>query len=80
MFEVEYHTLDTSDSSNRYLALDNVPSSTTNVALDSIGGTAQALAGDFGVDGTRIVWDDPSYGLYDVLASGDKVRVIYDRS
>ena len=79
-FEVDYFTLDAADSSNKFLALNGTPISATNVAMDLIGGTAQALTGDFAVDGTRVKWDSPSYGLYNQLAMGDKVRVIYDRS
>ena len=79
-FEVEYFTLDTTDSSNKYVDLTGSPSIADNVALDLIGGTAQALNGDFGVDSTRVKWDSTSYGLYTLLASGDQLRVIYDRS
>jgi hypothetical protein len=35
---------------------------------------------DFGVDGTRVKWNDATYGLYNQVAAGDRVRVIYDRS
>lgn len=79
-FEVEYHQLSPTDASNKYLDLTSVPVSAQNVALDLISGTAQALNGDFAVDGTRIKWDSTTYGLYDDLAAGDKLRVIYDRS
>lgn len=79
-FEVEYFTLSPVDATNGYLSLNGVPASSTNVAMDLIGGTAQALSGDFAVDGTRIRWDNTSYNLYDQMATGDKVRIIYDRS
>ena len=79
-FEVEYFTLDATDSSNRYVLLGGTPVSDDNVAMDLIGGTAQALTGDFGVDSSKVKWDNTSYNLYSQMASGDKVRVIYDRS
>jgi hypothetical protein len=79
-FEVDYFTLDATDSSNRYVALSGIPVSASNVAMDLIGGTAQALAGDFGVDGTKVIWDNTSYALYNQMAMGDRVRIIYDRS
>lgn len=83
MFEVEYFTLSGTDATNAYVGLGGTPISSTNVALDIISGTAQALAdgsGDFGVDGTRVIWDTTSYALNGQLASGDKLRVIYDKS
>lgn len=80
-FEVEYFTLDMTDATNRYLELQSgIPASATNVAMDLIGGTAQALNGDFIVDGTKISWDFTSSPLYGVMAYGDKARVIYDKS
>ena len=82
-FEVEYFTLDTTDSSNRYVVLDGTPISTSNVAMDLIGGTAQALglmSEDFGVTDSSVVWDSTDYALYDQLADGDRIRIIYDRS
>lgn len=80
MFEVEYFTLSSVDASNRYVDLTGTPVSALNVALDTIGGTAQALSGDFGVDSTKIKWDSTSYNLYNQLGTGDILRVIYDRS
>lgn len=79
-FEVEYFTLTDADATNEYISLDGTPIVSDNVALDLIGGTAQALSGDFGVDGTHIEWDNTSYNLNGVLATGDKLRVIYDKS
>lgn len=80
MFEVEYKTLTLTDASNRYIPLGGTPITPTNVAMDTIGGTAQALNGDFAVDGTMVKWDSPVYGLYTQLAASDKIRIIYDRS
>lgn len=80
MFEVEYFTLGPSDATNEYVALGGTPVTSNNVALDVISGTAQALTGDFGVDGTNVVWDSTSYNLNGQLASGDKLRIIYDKS
>lgn len=83
MFEVEYFTLTASDATNRYVDLSGTPVDSSNVAMDIISGTAQLLtdsSGDFGVDSTRIVWDTTSYNLYDQLGTGDKIRIIYDRS
>ena len=80
MFEVDYFTLTSTDATNKYVSLTGTPASSTNVAMDLIGGTAQALTGDFAVDSTKVKWDSSSYGLYSMLGTGDKVRVIYDRS
>ena len=84
MFEVEYFTLTPTDATNEYVSLSGYPVVSTNVALDVVSGTAQALtdgSGDFGVDGTRIVWDNTNYGLnQEGLTTGDKLRVIYDKS
>ena len=79
-FEVDYFTLDATDSSNQYLELSGTPTVSDNVAMDLVGGTAQAINGDFGVDGTKVLWDNTSYNLNGQMATGDKVRVIFDRS
>ena len=79
-FEVQYFTLDASDASNGYVTLSGEPVIPDNVAMDVIGGTAQALNGDFGVDGSRIRWDSTVFNLNAFMSSGDKLRVIYDRS
>ncbi len=79
-FEVEYFELSPSDATNEYVSLGGVPVVADNVAIDLVGGTAQALTNDFAVDGTRIVWDSTSYNLNGLLATGDKMRAIYDRS
>lgn len=80
MFNVEYYTLSLTDATNKYVDLPGVPVNVGYVAMDLIGGTAQELTGDFTVDGTRVRWDNTAYGLYSILATGDKLRVIYDRS
>lgn len=83
MFEVEYFTLTESDSTNQYVALSGTPSISNNVALDIISGSAQIYSdgsGDFGIDGTRVVWDSTSFSLNGLLSTGDKLRVIYDRT
>ena len=74
------HQLSLTDSTNKFFSLDGVPTSPTNVALDIVSGTAQAINGDFRVDGTIIAWDSSSYGLNGQLSTRDIVRVIYDRS
>lgn len=79
-FETEYFELTPTDATNEYIPLGGTPVVADNVAVDLVGGTAQALSGDFGLDGTRIVWDNTSYNLNGLLASGDKMRAIYDRS
>ncbi len=79
-FEVEYFTLSLVDATNEYVGLGGTPLVSNNVALDVISGTAQALTGDFGVDGTNVVWDSTSYNLNGQLVFGDKLRVIYDKS
>ena len=79
-FEVEYFTLSATDATNEYVPLGGTPLVSDNVALDLIGGTAQAITGDFGVDTTNVIWDNTSYNLNGVLTTGDKLRVIYDKS
>lgn len=79
-FEVEYFTLTGTDATNEYLSLSGTPIVADHVAVDLVGGTAQALTGDFGVDGTKILWDSTSYNLNGLLAENDKMRAIYDRS
>lgn len=79
-FEVEYFDLTATDATNEFIPLGGTPVVADNVAVDLVGGTAQALTGDFGLDGTRIVWDSTSYNLNGLLATGDKMRAIYDRS
>ena len=74
------HQLSTKETSSLSFSLDGVPVGSRNVAMDLIGGTAQSLNNDFGVDGTRIVWDSSAYNLYSQLIEKDIVRVIYDRS
>jgi len=79
MFGVDYRTLTSTDATNRYMSLSGTPTSSLDVAVDLVGGTAQGTT-DYYVDGTNVKWDMTSYGLYSMLATGDKVRVIYDRS
>ena len=79
-FEVEYFTLTPTDSTNEYISLGGTPIVSNNVALDLIGGTAQALSGDFAVDSTSVRWDSTTYNLNGQLVTGDKLRVIYDKS
>jgi len=79
-FEVEYFTLDTTSSANKYVNLGGTPFDPNDVVMDLIGGTAQAINNDFGVDGTKVKWDNPSFNLYPFLSSGDQIRIIYDRS
>ena len=79
-FETEYFTLTGTDATNEFLELVGTPVVPDNVAVDLVGGTAQALTGDFGMDGTRILWDNTSYNLNGLMATGDKLRAIYDRS
>ena len=78
--DIYTYQLSLTDSSNMYISLDATPVSSANVALDMIYGTAQAINSDFRVDGTKIAWDSPAYNLYSQIATGDIVRVIYDRS
>lgn len=81
MFTVQYFTL--TDSTTRYANLSGVPVDSASVTLDIIGGTAQFLGTgeDFAVDGTVAHWDSPTFGLYNLLdSSGDRFRIIYDRS
>lgn len=79
-FEVEYFQLSAGDISNKYVDLSGTPVDSDNVTLDSIGGTAQAITNDFGVDGTRVRWDSTSYALYNQFQENDRIRIIYDRS
>jgi hypothetical protein len=84
-FDVEYFTLSSVDATNRYVFLGASPTAPDNVAMDIISGTSQSFSSpnmDFGVvDGSRITWNDATgYSLYNMLAVGDKLRIIYDRS
>jgi hypothetical protein len=78
--KVEHRPIGPSDATNRYISLTAMPTDTSSVALDIISGTAQVRPNDFTVDGTKVKWDFTSSPLYNQLASGDTVRVIYDRS
>ena len=75
------HQITGPENTAKAFFLDGTAISSSNVALDLVGGTAQSLNGDFGVDssGTRIRWNTP-YALSSQLATNDIVRVIYDRS
>ena len=78
---IEYFTLSLTDVTNKYVALSGTPTSPSNVALDVVNSTAQAILSDFGVDGTKIAWDNTSLNLYSLLDStNDQLRVIYDKS
>jgi len=83
---VEHITLNATQASNRYVDMTGTPVDVVNVALDTIGGTAQAIDGDFGVDATtasplvRVKWDSAGYALYSQLVTNDRIRIIYDRS
>ena len=79
-FTVDYFTLDSSQAIAKQVPLSNPPSFPDQVAMDLCGGTAQSLNGDFGVTDSTVKWDSTSYALYGMLALGDKVRIIYDRS
>lgn len=82
-FKVDYFTLAALDATNKYVVLSGVPVDTSSVALDVISGTAQLMSdssGDFAVTDSTVRWDSSSYGLNSQLITGDKLRVIYDRS
>lgn len=79
-FEVDYFTLSPADATNEYVVLNGIPVDSSNVAMDIIGGTAQALIGDFGVTDSTVHWDNTSYGLNGMLDSSDNIRIIYDKS
>lgn len=87
-FDVDYFTLSGTDATNKYVTLTYPPTSPVNVAMDIISGTAQHLfgvpagdtTGDFFVSGSTIRWDATNYGLYNSFNTGDRIRIIYDRS
>jgi hypothetical protein len=82
-FFVDYFTLQPQDATNHYVSLTYMPSGSTQVAMDVISGTAQTFTApnmDFHVDSSNVKWDSTVYSLYTLLAAGDKIRVIYDRS
>lgn len=87
-FDVDYFTLTPTDATHGYVVLSYVPTSPTNVAMDIISGTAQHLlgvplidsTGDFGVSDSTVLWNSPLYSLNGVLSTGDRLRIIYDRS
>jgi hypothetical protein len=82
MFEVEYQQLDSTNESNKYVILGGIPLTADNVALDTIGGTAQALDGDFAiVDGTKVTWNGLGLDTTPpIMVDGQYIRIIYDRS
>jgi hypothetical protein len=79
-FEVDYIPIDSTRAINRYAALSGTPVDTGAVALDLIGGSAQAITTDFAVTDSTVRWDSSTYGLYNLVAVGDNMRVIYDKS
>jgi len=79
-FTVDYSTLSLADATNGFISISGTPLLSDNVAMDLIGGTAQAINGDFAVDGTTIRWDSTVYSLYGMLSDGDQIRVIFDKS
>jgi hypothetical protein len=85
-FEVFYWQLNSTDVLNKYVQLDGTFVGVNNVALDLIGGTAQMVNASLPADGdfyttggdTRISWAGTA--LDGIMASGDQLRVIFDRS
>ncbi len=77
--QVERFTLDGTAISNKYVTLAATPSSAGRVLLSVKGAPGQHYGDDYQMDGgnpDRLTWD--SLSLDGVLASGDKLTVIYD--
>ena len=82
-FEVEYFTINPTQSAAKSVDMTGTPVDTADVVMDLIGGTAQAINGDFGVDSTtdsttRVKWG--GFNLDGTLTTGDNIRLIYDQS
>lgn len=76
--KVDYIMISNVDATNKYVSLTSTPTDGT-VALDIVGGTAQAQVLDFGVDGTKVKWDSPTYNLYNSIDASNELRVIYNQ-
>lgn len=77
LYTVEYFTLDSLNVSSSSITLSHTPISPSIVTLDVIGGTAQVYNEDYFVTGNVLSWASSS--LYDILDTGDKLRVTYTR-
>lgn len=72
---IEYFTLDLSQVQNRAITLSHIPEIAENVSLDVISNGPQIYLEDFIVVGSSLSWS--GRGLHDILAVGDKLRVMY---
>jgi hypothetical protein len=72
---VEYFTLSATDITNKYVTLANTPFQSSKVILDIISGSAQEYGVDYYSTTNQVNWD--SMTLDGLLASGDRLRVIY---
>lgn len=70
-----YLTLDSTDITNKYVALPDVPLDPTQVVVDLVQTGAQAYTDDYIVVGNLVNWN--GLGLESLLIAGDKLRVQY---
>jgi hypothetical protein len=73
--KVEYRTITAGEASNKELTLIESPKSASEVMLDIISGGPMFYGSDFSVLGLVLTWD--GLGLDGLLASGDRVRIVY---
>lgn len=74
-YYVENITLTAPQAAAKQVTLTFSPISPSQVAVDAIGGGAQFYGDDFTVSGAVLSWS--GLGLDGVLATGDKLRIIY---
>jgi hypothetical protein len=72
---VEEFTLNSQQSIDQEVFLENIPTSPELVVFDIPSGTVQIKGFDFDVDGNRIYWS--GLALETVLEQGDNILIIY---
>lgn len=73
--KTEYRTIDSTEFTNKSLILVETPFLPTEVTVDLKGGIAQFYGDDFTVSGQNLDWT--GLGLDGLIATGDKLRIIY---
>lgn len=71
----EYYTLTSTDISNKYIVLDNTPSSPLEVDLIIYGGISQKSGVDFTISGNILDWN--SLALELLLETGSIIKTVY---
>lgn len=75
-YNVDKFTLNGTDISNKFVTLAETPAIAADTRVIVIGGVEQEYSVDFTVSGSTIDWD--GLGLDGLLASGDKLVVVYN--